>query len=92
MSLLRSVILLLTLSLSGVETAAFPGQSQEEIDRLLHIVGVSLAHDLFNLPSTQVVVGGGPTGVELRFDMFLFFLALSCLKNFLSSVANCTIS
>jgi NADH:ubiquinone reductase (non-electrogenic) len=34
----------------GLESAAFPGQSQEEIDRLLHMV----------------VVGGGPTGIELR--------------------------
>lgn len=25
---------------TGVETAAFPGQSQEEIDRLLHVVRV----------------------------------------------------
>jgi len=35
---------------SGLETAAFPGQEPAEIDRLLHMV----------------VVGGGPTGVELR--------------------------
>lgn len=35
----------------GLESAAFPGQSQAEIDRLLHVV----------------VVGGGPTGVELRY-------------------------
>ncbi|KAI0081362.1 FAD/NAD-P-binding domain-containing protein [Panus rudis PR-1116 ss-1] len=35
--------------LDCLESAAFPGQTQEEIDRLLHIV----------------VVGGGPTGVEL---------------------------
>ena len=34
----------------GVESAGFPGQSSEEIDRLLHMI----------------VVGGGPTGVELR--------------------------
>jgi NADH:ubiquinone reductase (non-electrogenic) len=32
-----------------IESAAFPGQSQEEVDRLLHMV----------------VVGGGPTGIEL---------------------------
>jgi NADH dehydrogenase FAD-containing subunit len=36
--------------LDCVETAAFPGQSDKEIDRLLHMV----------------VVGGGPTGIELR--------------------------
>jgi len=35
---------------SGLETAAFPGQEPAEIDRLLHMV----------------VVGGGPTGIELR--------------------------
>jgi NADH:ubiquinone reductase (non-electrogenic) len=34
-----------------VESAAFPGQSEAEIDRLLH----------------AVVVGGGPTGIELRY-------------------------
>lgn len=34
--------------LSGIESAAFPGQSDQEVDRLLHMV----------------VVGGGPTGVE----------------------------
>ncbi|CAL1710604.1 unnamed protein product [Somion occarium] len=35
--------------LDCLESAAFPGQTSEEIDRLLHIV----------------VVGGGPTGIEL---------------------------
>ena len=39
-----------------VESAAFPGQSQEEIDRLLHVV----------------VVGGGPTGVELSGELHDF--------------------
>jgi len=39
-----------------VETAAFPGQSQEEVDRLLHVV----------------VVGGGPTGVELSGELHDF--------------------
>jgi NADH:ubiquinone reductase (non-electrogenic) len=36
------------LHLSGIESAAFPGQRDEEVNRLLHMV----------------VVGGGPTGVE----------------------------
>jgi NADH:ubiquinone reductase (non-electrogenic) len=36
-----------------LETAAFPGQPQEEIDRLLHFV----------------VVGGGPTGVEYSAEL-----------------------
>lgn len=40
-----------------VETAAFKGQSQEEIDRLLHMV----------------VVGGGPTGVEFAGELQDFF-------------------
>lgn len=40
----------------GVETAAFPGQSSEEVDRLLHMV----------------VVGGGPTGVELSGELHDF--------------------
>lgn len=39
-----------------VETAAFPGQSQEEINRLLHVV----------------VVGGGPTGVEMSGELHDF--------------------
>ncbi|KAH6904262.1 NADH dehydrogenase [Coprinopsis sp. MPI-PUGE-AT-0042] len=39
-----------------VETAAFPGQSPEEVDRLLHMV----------------VVGGGPTGVELSGELHDF--------------------
>ncbi|KOS21187.1 External alternative NADH-ubiquinone oxidoreductase [Escovopsis weberi] len=40
-----------------VETAAFKGQSQEEIDRLMHMV----------------VVGGGPTGVEFAGELQDFF-------------------
>ncbi|KAL2136132.1 hypothetical protein VTI74DRAFT_5355 [Chaetomium olivicolor] len=40
-----------------VETAAFKDQSQEEIDRLLHMV----------------VVGGGPTGVEFAGELQDFF-------------------
>jgi NADH:ubiquinone reductase (non-electrogenic) len=40
----------------GIETAAFPGQAKEEIDRLLHMV----------------VVGGGPTGVELSGELHDF--------------------
>jgi NADH:ubiquinone reductase (non-electrogenic) len=39
-----------------VESAAFPGQSEEEIDRLLH----------------AVVVGGGPTGIELSAELHDF--------------------
>ncbi|KAA1477791.1 FAD/NAD-P-binding domain-containing protein [Dentipellis sp. KUC8613] len=39
-----------------VESAGFPGQSQEEIDRLLHMV----------------VVGGGPTGVEVSGEIHDF--------------------
>ncbi|KZT21957.1 NADH dehydrogenase [Neolentinus lepideus HHB14362 ss-1] len=39
-----------------VESAAFPGQSSEEIDRLLHMV----------------VVGGGPTGIELSGELHDF--------------------
>jgi len=40
----------------GVETAAFPGQLPDEVDRLLHMV----------------VVGGGPTGVELSGELHDF--------------------
>ncbi|KAJ8456277.1 hypothetical protein ONZ45_g18785 [Pleurotus djamor] len=39
-----------------LESAAFPGQSQQEVDRLLHMV----------------VVGGGPTGVELSGELHDF--------------------
>ncbi|KAJ2934436.1 hypothetical protein H1R20_g2665, partial [Candolleomyces eurysporus] len=39
-----------------LETAAFPGQLPEEVDRLLHMV----------------VVGGGPTGVELSGELHNF--------------------
>ena len=39
----------------GIESAGFPGQSDAEIDRLLHMV----------------VVGGGPTGVEVRYILRL---------------------
>ena len=42
--------------LDCVESAAFPGQSQEEIQRLLHVV----------------VVGGGPTGIELSGELHDF--------------------
>ena len=41
---------------SGLETAAFPGQLPDEIDRLLHMV----------------VVGGGPTGIELSGELHDF--------------------
>ncbi|KAH8078716.1 NADH dehydrogenase [Cristinia sonorae] len=39
-----------------LESAAFPGQSEEEVDRLLHMV----------------VVGGGPTGIELSGEIHDF--------------------
>lgn len=39
-----------------IETAAFPGQTPEEIDRLLHMV----------------VVGGGPTGIEYAAELHDF--------------------
>ncbi|KAI0946750.1 hypothetical protein AcW1_010122 [Taiwanofungus camphoratus] len=42
--------------LDCLESAAFPGQTQEEIDRLLHMV----------------VVGGGPTGVEVSGEIHDF--------------------
>ncbi|KAK2460222.1 hypothetical protein APHAL10511_007757 [Amanita phalloides] len=42
--------------LDCVETATFPGQSDKEIDRLLHLV----------------VVGGGPTGVEVSGELHDF--------------------
>lgn len=41
-----------------IETAAFPGQTSEEIDRLLHMV----------------VVGGGPTGVEYAAELHDFLV------------------
>jgi hypothetical protein len=42
----------------GIESAAFPGQTQEEIDRLMHMV----------------VVGGGPTGVEYAGELHDFLI------------------
>ncbi|KAF5381668.1 hypothetical protein D9615_005464 [Tricholomella constricta] len=39
-----------------IESAAFPGQSKEEVERLLHMV----------------VVGGGPTGIELSGELHDF--------------------
>ncbi|KAJ3522056.1 hypothetical protein NM688_g8931 [Phlebia brevispora] len=42
--------------LDCLESAAFPGQSKEEVDRMLHMV----------------VVGGGPTGVELSGELHDF--------------------
>lgn len=42
--------------LDCVESAGFPGQSEDEIQRLLHMV----------------VVGGGPTGVELSGELHDF--------------------
>jgi NADH:ubiquinone reductase (non-electrogenic) len=41
-----------------IETAAFPGQTEEEIDRLMHMV----------------VVGGGPTGVEYAGELHDFLI------------------
>lgn len=54
----------------GIESAAFPGQSLEEIDRLLHMVRyphLIPCNNTYCVVLTQVVVGGGPTGIELRF-------------------------
>lgn len=42
--------------IDSLETAAFPGQSEEEMQRLLHMV----------------VVGGGPTGVEYAGELYDF--------------------
>lgn len=44
--------------LDCIETAAFKGQPQEEIDRLMHMV----------------VVGGGPTGVEYAGELHDFLI------------------
>jgi NADH dehydrogenase FAD-containing subunit len=43
---------------SGVETAAFKDQPEEEIDRLMHMI----------------VVGGGPTGVEYAGELHDFLI------------------
>lgn len=44
------------MQLVGLETAAFPGQDPQEVERLLHMI----------------VVGGGPTGVELSGELHDF--------------------
>lgn len=46
-----------------LETAAFPGQPSKEIERLLHMVWYVLI---------QVVVGGGPTGIEYAAELHDF--------------------
>ena len=55
--------------MTGLESAGFPGQKDEEIARLLHIVKNSTQrYDLCLMTNVlKVVVGGGPTGVEVRF-------------------------
>src|SRR3984957_14059896 len=54
--------------MTGLESAGFPGQKDEEIARLLHIVKNSTQrYDLCLMTNVlKVVVGGGPTGVEVR--------------------------
>jgi NADH:ubiquinone reductase (non-electrogenic) len=47
---------------SGIETASFTGQSEEEINRLMHMV----------------VVGGGPTGVEYAGELHDFLIVSFC--------------
>jgi NADH dehydrogenase FAD-containing subunit len=47
----------------GIETASFTGQSEEEINRLMHMV----------------VVGGGPTGVEYAGELHDFLIVCSFL-------------
>lgn len=58
-----------------VETASFKGQSDEERKRLLHMVGS--CNELWKnrrlIKRIQVVVGGGPTGVEFAGELQDFF-------------------
>ena len=57
----------------GVETAAFPGQKDDEIDRLLHMVNLHIfSYKILILTFSQVVVGGGPTGIELSGELHDF--------------------
>lgn len=56
--------------LDCVESAGFPGQSEEEVNRLLHMV----------------VVGGGPTGIELSGELHDFLE--EDLKNWYPELAN----
>ena len=47
----------------GVETAAFPGQTQEEIDRLLHMVGfVTISSPVWVLTCFVGCCGWRPDG------------------------------
>lgn len=55
---------------SGIETASFTGQSEEEINRLMHMV----------------VVGGGPTGVEYAGELHDFLIVSLALLLSLSSL------
>jgi hypothetical protein len=54
---------------TGVETAAFKDQPEEEIDRLMHMI----------------VVGGGPTGVEYAGELHDFLIVCSLLGSTLVS-------
>ena len=59
-----------------VETASFKGQSDEERKRLLHMVGWKVDEHRGKgawLKQKQVVVGGGPTGVEFAGELQDFF-------------------
>ena len=59
-----------------VETASFKDQSDEERKRLLHMVGVERGGSPRKLETKndmQVVVGGGPTGVEFAGELQDFF-------------------
>lgn len=47
-----------------IETASFTGQTQEEIDRLMHMV----------------VVGGGPTGVEYAGELHDFLIVSESVR------------
>ena len=58
-----------------VETASFKGQSDEERKRLLHMVSQASRPSAPNTDAeiSQVVVGGGPTGVEFAGELQDFF-------------------
>lgn len=71
-----------------VESANFAGQSEAEIDRLLHFVVVSiwgLSFALFVI-DIRLQVGGGPTGVEYAGELHDFLM--DDLKNWYPEISS----
>ena len=74
----------------GVESAAFPGQSQEEIDRLLHMVRLEIA---FCISDFDVLIGCGWRRSNGHWTQVYNVLSgVIRYTDYVSAVANSTIS